>query len=51
MKAAVHYIGRHSTRVRNGGYSVIYLERVRGVTMILIYSYFKCKDIAMHISS
>jgi hypothetical protein len=32
-------------------YSVFYSERVYGVTMILMYSYFKCKDIAMHPSS
>jgi hypothetical protein len=41
MKAVVHYIERQSTRVRNRGYSVIYLERVHGVTMILITSSFK----------
>ena len=32
-------------------YSVFYWERVHGVTIILIYSYFKCKDIAMDSSS
>ena len=48
MRAVVHYIGRHSSRDRNGEYFVIYLERVLGVTMILIHSYFKRYGMPMH---
>jgi hypothetical protein len=51
-RAIVCYIGRYSTEQEiESIYSVINLEHVHGVTMILIHSYCKYKDIAMHPSS